>query len=305
MIFEDLTPILDAGDDTQALYALWHPKERTQNTKMYFKAPLMVSAHQLKHLNKINELATDAVVINLEDGVAPHLKPLALAYAALFVSHVQQSDKKIIVRINPLDEGGIEEIALLNRVRPDAIRIPKIKTPQEVAHACSLIDPSIEVHLSIETAQAWRHLDTLRVDPRVTTYYLGVLDLCAELALAHRIIDPQNPTLHYLLAHFLVTAKSVGVHPVSFVFQEHENSAQLARFIALENEMGFGAKGVISPKQAKQVMEGFTSEWEKAQEIVALFQAQAQTGCTGFVHETYGFIDEPIYKGALALLKQV
>jgi citrate lyase subunit beta/citryl-CoA lyase len=44
-------------------------------------------------------------------------------------------------------------------------------------------------------------------------------------------------------------------------------------------------------------------EIQKAREIITLFETNSARGINGFVHEHYGFIDEPIYKGALAVLK--
>jgi citrate lyase subunit beta/citryl-CoA lyase len=71
--------------------------------------------------------------------------------------------------------------------------------------------------------------------------------------------------------------------------------------------MGFDAKGCISPKQVSVVNEYFgvsQKELQKAKEIVSLFEEQRAKGVTGFSHSEYGFIDEPIYKGALAVLKR-
>ena len=306
MIFESLHEIDKLGDDYSALKALHLPTPRQQNRKRNFKAPLMVSAHQLKHLNKIDSLATDAVIINLEDGVAKEKKELALNYALLFISHLQQSDKKIIVRVNALDEGGIEEIKALNSLFPDAIRIPKIKERHEVETVQTLIDDSIDIHLSIETALAWKNLSELKTSSRVTHFYLGALDLLADLQLPQSIIALDNPTMLYILGHFLVTSLSLGVEPVSFVFQEHQNMSRFQEWIELEKEMGFKAKGVISPNQAKAMMAlGFDeNELQRAKHIVKVFEASKAEGITGFVDEQYGFIDEPIYKGALVVLNQ-
>ena len=69
--------------------------------------------------------------------------------------------------------------------------------------------------------------------------------------------------------------------------------------------MGFDAKGCISPMQVKYVNEMFIDkekEIERAKVIIKLFEMHKEQGITGFVDSEYGFIDEPIYKGALALI---
>lgn len=306
MIFPDLEVIASLGEDYEALKGLCLDSVRVQNRRNDFKAPMMVSAHRLKHLNKINELNTDAVIINLEDGVAPELKKLALHYAVIFISNLKQSDKKIIVRVNSLDESAAEEIALLNEVKPDAIRVPKIETVEDVKRVEALVDGDIDIHLSIETASAWKNLAHLRTSERVKAFYLGVLDLLADMHLPHSIIEHHNPTMHYLLSHFLITSKVAGVWPVSFVYQEHEKMETFTRWLELEKSMGYLSKGVISPKQAEAVMEymGYSQELERACHIIRAFEEQKAKGVTGFSDPKYGFIDEPIYKGALVILKQ-
>ena len=305
MIFDSLESIKAVADCYDDLKKHHAKSQRVQNPRQNFKAPLMVSAHQLKHLNKMDELPCDALMINLEDGVAKEQKEQALHYALLFITHLQKSDKKVIVRVNALDEGGKEEIAALNAVFPDAIRAPKIVNKKEVELLHDLIDESIDIHISIETALAWKNLSELKTSSRVTHFYLGVLDLLADMHLPQSIITQDNPTLLYMLGHFLLTSRSIGVEPVSFVFQEHENMKAFQEWIALEKKMGFESKGVISPKQAKAMMALSVNEEEiqRAEHIVKAFESSALKGVTGFVDEKYGFIDEPIYKGALVVLK--
>ena len=282
------------------------PRPRKLNVSQGYHAPLMVSAHRVKHLAKIPQLKADAVVLNLEDGVSPEQKPVALRLCALALSRLPECDKKLIVRVNPLDEGGEEEIGILGAFMPDAIRVPKIRSAEEVGRVLSLTPEPIEIHLSIETKEAWLALAALRPDPRVKAFYLGILDLFADLGLDQALITRDNPTLGYMLSHFLVTCRALGVKPVSFVFQDYRDEEGFAHWLSLERTMGFDAKGCISPVQAETAIRLFAADetaLQKAREIVALFEAARSEGVTGFAHETYGFIDEPIYKGALAVLK--
>jgi len=282
------------------------PQKRKINRDSDYRSPLMLSAHNLKHINKIPDLKSDAIVLNLEDGVSAKQKPFALRLVMLALSNLRESDKKIIVRVNPLDEGGEEEIELLNGFRPDAIRIPKIKTPVDVSRALRLCDSEIELHLSIETKEAWLNLDKLKVDKRVSAFYLGILDLFADLGLSQDLIRTDNPLMHHILSHFLLTSKAIGVKPVSFVYQEYRNDAGFEAWLELEKRMGYEAKGCISPKQAEQVQQLFgisEEERERALYIIRRFEEERAKGVTGFSDERYGFIDEPIYKGALSLLR--
>lgn len=245
-------------------------------------------------------------MLNLEDGVSREQKPFALALCAMALASNPESDKKLVVRVNPLDEGGVEEILFLNPFMPDAIRVPKIRSVEDVRRILTLVDDNIEIHLSIETKEAWLALSHLSIDPRITVYYLGVLDLFADFGLSQSLLLPDNPTVHYMLSHFLMTCRACGVKPVSFVYQDYKNHDGLRNWLELEKMMGFDAKGCIAPAQVELIHEIFghgEAEIERCREIVRLFEEHSVQGISGFVDARYGFIDEPIYKGALAVLE--
>lgn len=304
-----LQKIKDAYDarDLKALDTLAVPTFREQNRSNSFRSALMLSCHNIKHLEKIASVEADCIVLNLEDGVAKEEKPFALALCAIYLSRHTKLDKKLVVRINALEEGGYEELTYLNQFRPDAIRVPKIKTQKEVLDLLHLLHEDIELHLSIETAQGWNNLASLAPNKRVSAFYLGILDLFADMKLPQSLINPKNPTIHYMLAHFLTTTKALGVKPISFAFQEYKNTELFQKWLRLEKEMGFDAKMCIAPNQVRLVNEFFRDDAQellRAEVIVKLFEMHKAEGITGFVDDEYGFIDEPIYKGALALLNK-
>ena len=290
----------------EALDALAKPCYREINKDNSFRSALMLSCNNIKHLSKIASLEADCIILNLEDGVSKEEKPFALVLCAIFLSQLKKCDKKLVVRVNPLDAGGFHEITYLNQFMPDAVRVPKIKNISEVHAVLALLNKEIDLHLSIETADAWHNLSTLATDKRVSAFYLGVLDLFADMQLPQSLIDVQNPTMHYILSHFLITSKAMGVKPVSFVFQEYKDEAGFKTWLELEKKMGYSAKGCLSPNQVTLVNEAFINkeaEITRAKIIVKLFEMHQAEGITGFVDEEYGFIDEPVYKGALSLLK--
>lgn len=306
----NLQKIKDAYDnrDLEALKLLATPVKREINKRVNFRSALMLSCNKLEHLLKIDVLEADCLILNLEDGVSVEDKPFALVLCAIFLSHHKRCDKMLVVRINELSCSGYDEIAYLNQFMPDAIRIPKIRDPLEVESVCKLLKNEIDLHLSIETKEAWKNLSLLGVNKKVTTFYLGILDFFADIGMPQTLIKIDNPTLLYMLAHFLITCRSMDIKPVSFVFQEFKNLELFKSWISLEKEMGYSAKGCISPTQAKIVNDSFlVTDQEKivAQKIVQLFELNAKRGITGFVDEDLGFIDEPIYKGALVIMSDL
>lgn len=303
---QKLSDLIDSGD-IATLRTLATPLKRHLNTATTFRSAMMISAHNLKHLSKIPTLEAECLMLNLEDGVSAEQKPFALVLCAMALASNPKCDKKLIVRVNPLSEGGEEEILFLNPYMPDGIRVPKIRSVEDVRRVLALVDEKIEIHLSIETKEAWLALRELAIDPRIKAYYLGVLDLFADLGLSQSLLLPDNPVVHYMLSRFLMTSRSCGVKPVSFVYQDYKNTEGLRNWLELEKMMGFDAKGCIAPAQVELIHEVFghsEAEIKRCHEIVRLFEEQQAQGISGFVDERYGFIDEPIYKGALAVLAQ-
>ncbi len=279
-------------------------KSRRKPKKRRFNSALMVSAHRARHLNKLDEFPADAAILNLEDGVAPEIKRIALLALCYFLQNLPQEVPLLVVRVNPLEEGGAEEIALLNRFAPDAIRVPKVRSMADIQKARTLIDPSIALHASCETKEALSDIASI-VHAGAEVLYLGILDLLADLALPQSLLKLGNPTIDYILAKFLIDTRSAGAEAVSFVYQDYKDLTGFMDWCEHEKEMGYEAKACISPDQAKIASRIFKHfDFEKARYIKERFEAMAAQGITGFSDEKYGFIDEPIYKDALRVLEK-
>lgn len=262
----------------------------------------MVPADNPKMLQKIPNLECDIAILNLEDGVFD--KSNGREILCNNIPNIEFAGK-IIVRVNSLDECGAQDIeALRNFSNIDGFRIPKIKNSDDVKKAIELCKDK-EIHLSIETKEAFGDIKSLKIASNVTTVYLGILDLFNSLGLSHSLIRLENPTIDYVLSKFLVDSLSCDFLPISFVYQNHQNLLEFEKWCEKEKTMGLGAKACISPKQVQIANKifGFDDELKKALEIKELFEASITQNISGFSNEKYGFIDEPIYKNALNVLK--
>jgi citrate lyase subunit beta/citryl-CoA lyase len=271
---------------------------------------MMLNPLILKHMNRLDELEADWVTLNLEDAIAPSRKKEALVNIALFLSHLQRSNSCIVVRVNPLDRGGEAEIRFLNDFALDAIRLPKVRSRKEIERALALLPEDRELHISLETREAFRDLANWgEIDRRLSTANLGILDLLADLGLPQRLVTqgPGNPTAEAILSRFLLDAKIAGLLPVSFMYQDYKDLEGFRRWCEREREMGFEAKACMGPAQVAIANDIFGPDKEalrRAREIKEAFEAASARGNHGFMHERYGFIDEPIYRDAMNLLKE-
>lgn len=304
MIFESVEFIEELTVE-ERLKHLGDKKKKSCNLQT-FRSNMMLNPLKLKHINNIDNLPADMITLNLEDAIAPSRKKEALYNIALFLSHLEESNSFIIVRTNPLDEGGREEIEFLNDFAFDAVRVAKVQTKEELEEIDRLLNSEKEIHISMETKEAFQNLASFGGIERFTTANIGILDLLTSLGLPQSLVERDNPTIHYILSKFLVDAKSIRVNPISFMFQEYKDTEGFRTWCELEKKMGFTTKACMGPLQVEIANEVFgTNEEaiERALHIKEAFEASASEGENGFMDEKYGFIDEPIYRDALLVLK--
>ena len=276
------------------------PPELTHSLR---RSNMMLNPLNLKHLNRLDELQADVVTLNLEDAIAPERKREALVNCALFLSHLESRNSLIVVRVNPMGEGGEEEIVYLNDYGYDAIRVSKVRRREDIARALSLLPKGKELHISLETREAFRDFSHWGdIDERFTTVNLGILDLLADLDLPHTLLETDNPLVMHILGSFLLNARIAGLEAVSFMFQRYRETEVFREWCEIEKRMGFRSKACMGPAQVEIANEIFGASEEEiadAEEICRLFEESGAKGINGFMHEKYGFIDEPIYKDAL------
>jgi len=267
---------------------------------------LMINPLKAKHLEKIPSIKAGVVTLNLEDAIAKERKGEALNNIINLLEQKIESCAKIVVRVNALNDGGIAEIKALNPYNFLAIRVPKVKTKAEIKEALNLIRDDKELHISLETKEAFYNIRDLKIDNRFTTANLGILDLLNSLNLPQSLLELGNPTIDYILSKFLIDTKSVNLEPVSFMYQDYNNVNEFRAWCKREKLMGFESKACLGPKQleiANKIFGINKEELTRAKEIKEFFELHSKSGENGVMHEQYGFIDEPIYKDALLILK--
>lgn len=274
---------------------------------MHITSAMMVNPLNVKHLQKISQATCGIITLNLEDGISIEQKPQALKNIKAFFTQTHQTISKVVVRVNELENGGLEEIQELKDFAFDALRIPKIKDAHEVQKVLDMTPFTKQIHLSCETKEAFSNIATLKCDSRVTTLYLGLLDLLNSLQIPQSNFVLKNPLVDYILSKFLIDAKSVGFFPVGFTFQDYNDTETFASWCRYLKSFGYAAIGSIGPKQSQIAQEIFginTQELQKARQIVTIFEQKAKEGISGFLDPSFGFIDEPIYKNAKMIIEQ-
>jgi citrate lyase subunit beta / citryl-CoA lyase len=280
---------------------------------------LFVPADGGKKLDKAMASGADAVIVDLEDSIAPERKAAARELAAAFLNEAapQAARPRLLVRINGLQTGLADaDLDAVVPARPDVIMLPKAEGGAAIIHAAAklaareavagLPDGAIGiVAIATETAQALFLAGTYRgASPRLTGLTWGAEDLSAELGAEAnrdaegRFLDP------YRLARTLCLAgaASAEVAAIDTVFVDFRNDAGLRRECEEARRDGFTAKLAIHPGQVATINDVFTPKPDaiaRAQAIVKAFAAAPGAGTVGIGGVMY---DRPHLARAMQVL---
>lgn len=259
---------------------------------------LFVPADGGRKLDKAMASGADAVIIDLEDSIAPQAKAAARKSAATFLTEVGKSADRphLLVRVNGIATGLIDgDLDVVAGARPDAIMLPKAEGGASIIHvdakltACEAIaglpDGSIKIlAIATETAPALFLAGTYAgASSRLEGLTWGAEDLSAELgAETNRDGDGQflDP---YRMARALCLAGAAAARVPAFdtVTPDFRNADRLRREAEEARRDGFQGKIAIHPAQVPIINEVFTptpAAVAQARAIVAAFDANPGKG---------------------------
>lgn len=250
-------------------------------------------------------LATDAdaLVLDLEDAVAPSQKDLARHQIAEILR--LRPPKPLIVRVNPASSGLLDaDIAAIADPGLAAVRLPKVENPDEVRglagllerHGCAVgIECLLESALGVERA-----FDIARAHILVMGLGLGEADLRADLG----AID--EAALAYARARVVVAARAAQLPgPTQSVYTNIRDLDGLRRSTEEGRRMGFIARSVIHPRQIAVVNEVFTpneAEVREARDLTMRLEAATEMGVGAFALPDGRFVDRAMVEAARRII---
>lgn len=245
------------------------------------RSVLYVPASSERALAKVATLACDAVILDLEDAVAPAEKMTAREKLTAFMKQRPFGDPEIAIRINPLaGEWGAEDLALVVPLEPDAILLPKVDTPRDILEAGDALDdiPASEktkLWAMIETPKALLNIGAIAELGRDSASRLACLvagsnDIAKETGiktgLDRRYLVP-------LLLHIVVAARAGGLAALDGVFNDFKDSEGFAHECAEAAAMGFDGKTLIHPGQIGPANAAFSPDGQAVAEARAIVTA--------------------------------
>lgn len=257
---------------------------------------LFVPADDPRKLAKAGASEADAVILDLEDSVAPARKADARALALDMLNAARDArGPEIWIRVNPLSSGlAAPDLEAVMPGAPDGVVLPKCASAADVATLGEQLAALEMGHrrgrtsilpIATETPGALFALGSYAQAPsgRLAGLTWGAEDLSTAVgAETARAADGGHTDLARLArALCLAAASAAGVAAVETVYPDLRDMAGLAAYAAQGRREGFSGMLAIHPAQVEAINRAFTPPAhavERARRIVALFEANPDAG---------------------------
>lgn len=278
---------------------------------------LFVPGDDERKIAKALASAADALILDLEDAVAPARKGAARGLCAQTLACAGAA-KKLFVRVNAIDTAdALPDLAAIVAARPAGIVLPKSSGGDDVRrvadHLSELeakegVPPGSIAVLPIvtETGAALFGLGTYAKPaiPRLCGMMWGGEDLAADIgAVTNRGPDGRYaPPYELARSLCLLAAASASVLAVDAVYTDFRDLAGLEEEAVEALRSGFSAKAAIHPDQIEPINRAFTpsaADLDWAARVVAAFEASPEAGVASIDGK---MLDRPHYRSALRVL---
>ncbi len=248
--------------------------------------------------SKAIKTGVDIVCLELEDGVAPSEKNNARLQALKTIEKEKSpEDVEVLIRINSIREsyGFLDVKALLeNKIQPDGIMIPKVKSPEEIIILDNLFTEkklNTKFHVIIETNLGLEKANEIAsCSSRIEALFFGAVDMSAEL----RCQNSWNNLL-YARSKVVHAAASYQLDVIDVPFLDLNNLKKMEVEAKNAKNLGFTGKGAIHPKQINVLNKVFTPTNKEvliAKKIIKMFEKSS----TGLIVYDGKLIEKPVVR---------
>jgi citrate lyase subunit beta / citryl-CoA lyase len=243
-----------------------------------FRSALFLPASNPRAIEKARGLPCDAVILDLEDAVAPEAKTEARDAAVVAVRNGGFGERRLIVRINALaTPHGEADARAMAAVRPDAVLLPKVAAPADLTHAQAFLG-DLPLWAMIESPAALLALPAIAATDGLQCLIAGTNDLAKDLRCTPG--EDRLPLLPHLAA-MVLAARAHGLVALDGVSNMLSETQAFVAECAQGARLGFDGKTLIHPAQIAAANRAFAptaSQIADAQAIADAFAAPEASG---------------------------
>lgn len=288
--------------------------------RMKLRSLLFVPGDSERKFEKASGIGADALILDLEDAVAPSKKDDARRLVSNLLADTANRTWRFFVRINPFDTGlTLKDLVAVTRPGLDGILVPKangVDDINRIGHCLDALETAAGMEVgrvqiavvSTETPAAMFALGGYApAHPRLVALTWGAEDLAAAVGATDNKETGGAWTTPYQIARAqcLFAAAAAGVAPIDTLYADFRDAEGLARDCRIARRDGFTGRIAIHPDQVATINACFSpsdADVAHARRIVTAFAAEPTAGAIAIDGKMY---DIPHLKAAQRTLRSV
>jgi len=253
-------------------------------------------------------LGADAVILDLEDSVFPEEKDAARFLVTNAIKSLNFGNTEVMVRINPINTIGLEDLAAVLPAGPDSIVVPKCDNRQDVvaveeAIARSNLSKPVAILPLIESAKGILNAYEIAcASPMVEAITFGGEDFTRDIGATR---TSEGREIFFGRSMLVIAAKAAGVQALDTVFSDINDEEGFRKDTMAIKQMGFDGRAAIHPSQIEIIHEVFAPTDAEIQYAVNVCYAAEIARCkgSGVAIVNGKMIDKPVILRAEKILR--
>ncbi len=217
------------------------------------RSVLYMPGANARALDKARTLDADALILDLEDAVAPDAKAQARTQVAAALREGGYGRRECIVRVNALDTPwGLDDVRAIAQAGADAVLLPKVESPAQLAALAQALDAAgapadLPLWAMAETPLGFLRLDAIAGGhARLAAIVVGTSDLVKDLHARH---TPSRDETLLARSLAVMAARAHGLAVLDGVHLDLNDDAGLQDACRQGRDQGFDGKTLIHPRQ--------------------------------------------------------
>ena len=237
-------------------------------------------------LEKAKGIDADALILDLEDAVAPESKAEARDRVCAAVQSGEYGHRELAIRVNGIGTEWHEaDVAAAASAGPDAVLVPKVGSAEEVRSLVGSLESAgapdhTQLWAMVETPAGLLHVEEIAAaHERLTVLVMGTNDVVNETYGLH--VAGRNPLVLTSLSLCLLAARAAGKVIIDGVYNDVKDLEGFEAEARQGREMGFDGKTLIHPSQVEPANVAFApsaDDVEHAQQMIATFEEAKAAG---------------------------
>jgi len=278
---------------------------------------MFVPGHRQRMIDKALAINADAVMLDIEDGVAPHEKDAARKNIGESLGRAKTSGSPArYVRINAIGhERMVADFDAVIRPGLEGLVCPKVDTVDEVRTVDAILNErepkqhlakgSVRLLIAIESPKGLFNAAAIAAaSPRVTGLMFGAEDFGREIGLP-AVREGHAREMIYARSALVIAAASAHVQAIDGVWVDLNDSQGLYGFAKQSRQLGFSGMSAIHPAQIDAINATFSPTPEEIDYCQKILQAFEEANARGDGSIAFGgqLIDRPIVERARRTLE--